>query len=192
MTTAKIMVMGLALAFVVLLGCTGDRGARGKRGADGAPGRDGAQGPAGAPGERGAEGPAGAPGPGQNTDGARLKALYLAGDDGSRQWIGWVDSEIGQACSYRTVNGVKRCLPERDGVLAYGDPECSVPVVLSGDMILTHVLVKDVVIERGPEPWPGQAYELSGGFCGAVAGAIPWPVAGTMPVDSFVAATLTQ
>lgn len=64
--------------------------------------------------------------------GSRLRPRVRLGDDGSREQLGWHDTQLGTDCEYRTaVDGVTRCLPpvrER----AYIDPACTQLVVRAG------------------------------------------------------------
>lgn len=64
--------------------------------------------------------------------GARLRPRVLLGADGSREQLGWHDTQLDTECSYRlATDGVSRCLPpvrER----AYLDPSCTQLVVRSG------------------------------------------------------------
>lgn len=62
--------------------------------------------------------------------GSRLKARYLVGDDGSKQWnYGWYDTQRKENCAFGTAaDGKTRCLPTAGGY-AYGsyfaDAACS-------------------------------------------------------------------
>lgn len=48
----------------------------------------------------------------QTVSGTRLKARYWVGDDGSKQFAGWFDSERNEQCSFRTAeDGDIRCQP---------------------------------------------------------------------------------
>jgi hypothetical protein len=65
------------------------------------------------------------------TDGTRLKAEYLVGQDGSRHFLGWWDSQRSEECSFTTfADGMTRCVP---GVFpqlrAFSDSGCSVALV---------------------------------------------------------------
>ncbi|MCA9646486.1 MAG: hypothetical protein H6718_10135 [Polyangiaceae bacterium] len=68
-----------------------------------------------------------------NESGSRLRANYYAGQDGSRQFVGWHDTQRNEDCTMRNTKEGPRCLP----VLAaadivdwdsneYSDPECTV------------------------------------------------------------------
>ncbi len=104
-------------------GVAGVQGAKGEAGEPGLAGDVGPAGPVGPAGAPGAIGPAGAagavgqqgiPGSGGAISGARLKARYRLGDDGSREYIagGWFDSQLGGNCSFqRAADGIDRCLP---------------------------------------------------------------------------------
>ncbi len=150
-------------------GPTGERGSVGAQGPAGAPGHDGAQGytgpqgPAGQPGTQGLpgpagnvgtqgapgmpgpaglQGPAGATGPAgavQIASGARLKAKWRVGDDGSRDFVHWYDSALNVDCAFeRAADGVDRCLPVTytNSTMAtsyevfYLDSMCTIPLVI--------------------------------------------------------------
>jgi hypothetical protein len=98
-------------------------------------------GPQGPPGESGRPGPPGPPGlSGASSlfvSGTRLRARYFAGDDGTRQWNGWYDSERDEECNFtfgnlRASDGTIRCLPLFGSVRlnAYADPMCTQPVAI--------------------------------------------------------------
>lgn len=132
-----------ALAAVAVLGCGSVAGRDGRDGADGLPGPEGpagSAGPAGEPGPAGppgAQGPAGAdgaPGADASQDGSRLKAVWLVGEDGSRQFSGWRDAQLVLPCEFlRASDDEVRCLPHtpfdnQEGLISYSDPACSVAV----------------------------------------------------------------
>jgi len=179
----KLFIFALALA---LLGCTGDRGARGARGDVGAPGSPG---PAGAPGLPGERGERGEPGPGSNVDGARIRGRYIAGADGSRAWLGWSDTEIGQPCAWRRgTDDVLRCLPEHEALLVWSDPACSERAALAGAHPPAHVLTDSGVALLGADMGVGTWYQDNGAECAqAGAGALVWKVDALKPLAGFVA-----
>lgn len=76
---------------------------------------------------------AGVPVPTQQS-GDRIKARWLVGDDGSRQFLGWWDSELGTECEWLTADdGAHRCLPVTEvQVDHFSDPGCTVPAALVG------------------------------------------------------------
>lgn len=58
--------------------------------------------------------------------GTRLKANYLSGPDGSRQFVGWHDSLTGVDCEYGTASdGMMRCLPTGGQLAGYADAACT-------------------------------------------------------------------
>ena len=68
------------------------------------------------------------------TDGTRLTAKMLAGDDGSRFFQGWLDSELGVECELAlAADGVRRCVPTAlagssgpaSTLLTFIDPQCT-------------------------------------------------------------------
>lgn len=138
----KANVKGCGLALVIfVVGCGSDPevGAAGARGPVGEVGEVGAAGPAGAKGDPGAQGPAGAPGkdasPG-TVGGSRLKTQYLAGPDGSRVFLGMLDTVTTTPCTYGVAtDGKTRCLPPKatSTVVYFGDASCAVPFVVIVD-----------------------------------------------------------
>src|SRR5262245_37576571 len=66
-------------------------------------------------------------GPG-NVSGARLKARTYVGDDGSKEFVGWHDSQLKLNCSFHRTpnepNGV-RCLPTFALPLHFSDSACT-------------------------------------------------------------------
>jgi hypothetical protein len=107
-------------------GPQGELGPQGPAGPTGAPGPAGPQGAQGDPGPAGPIGPAG----GLYASGARLRARFLAGTDGSKQFAGWFDMQRNEACNFiLAIDGTTRCLPAN---VAYSyhfkDAGCSVPL----------------------------------------------------------------
>ncbi len=66
------------------------------------------------------------------TSGTRLRARYHVGDDGSKQFVGWRDTERDEDCSFQTAeDGKLRCLPSTGGSVQYfSDSGCSEVVAL--------------------------------------------------------------
>ena len=68
--------------------------------------------------------------PGENASGTRIKVKSFAGSDGSKQFVGFYDSERQEDCSYSYASdGKLRCLPPASGVSLYADANCSIPVL---------------------------------------------------------------
>jgi len=67
--------------------------------------------------------------------GDRLKARYMVGEDGSRSFVGWYDSELEVNCFfYLTPDGQQRCVPSGDLAYAsayFSDSDCSTRVFQS-------------------------------------------------------------
>lgn len=62
--------------------------------------------------------------------GTRLRARYTMGADGSREFVGWHDTERHEDCSFRQGDSEKlRCIPTAHPVLDYSDADCTMPVV---------------------------------------------------------------
>lgn len=143
----------LFLIGVFLSGCMGPPGEPGERGPSGLPG---ATGPSGQTGEQGATGPAGPAGAGVVADGSRLHARYSVGEDGSRTFAGWFDTDpkFSAPCVFAaTKDDEERCVPEQPAPIYGGTPTvkiffeddaCSMPVLqsfgaclLSGPLTIT-------------------------------------------------------
>lgn len=100
----------LIVLSIALVGCgnstgvqgpPGRDGAQGKQGPAGQNGEQGIQGPIGPMGPMGLQGPQGEPGTGVGyVSGSRLKARYLEGADGSRQFLTWWDSQRSEECTF--------------------------------------------------------------------------------------------
>lgn len=137
-------VVAVALAVVALTGCDGKeavlsfpfvalapapgQGPQGEPGAKGEPGEPGVKGDPGDPGEPGKAGPAGKD---ATLSGSRLKARYWVGADGSRQPIGFFDSERGENCTFQAVGPAEpdavRCIPPFENITLnyYSDASCT-------------------------------------------------------------------
>jgi len=60
--------------------------------------------------------------------GSRLRARYYQGDDGSRQMLGWYDTELGTHCTVMPAeDGTLRCLPSTIVLTYFSDPACAAP-----------------------------------------------------------------
>jgi len=68
-------------------------------------------------------------------DGSRLKAVYMVGADGSKQWnYLWWDSERKEECSFASFSdGTNRCVPTASVYAAsiFSDASCSTPYFMS-------------------------------------------------------------
>lgn len=72
---------------------------------------------------------AGGSSPAGYQDGDRLRAITVAGADGSVQQVAWFDTERGESCSFRYANdGQLRCLPQAVSLAYFTDSTCSVPL----------------------------------------------------------------
>lgn len=64
------------------------------------------------------------------TSGTRLRARYYAGEDGSRQFMGWRDTTRNEDCSFlKSEDGQLRCLPTATYASYYSDAGCSQPLL---------------------------------------------------------------
>jgi hypothetical protein len=171
----KTIVLTLGLvATIAGCGSAGADGQRGPAGERGAVGPAGEQGPAGAKGDPGPAGPAGQA---SNVDGARLKAKYLVGSDGSRQFLTWHDTMLDSDCAYGGSPSV--CVPGKPtaGSRIYDDAGCSnIIAILNGD----------------PPPYtyfnavPSQGVPLQVYKIGGVASGLPGTVYGLTPSNACV------
>lgn len=86
----------------------------------------GEPGPRGPKGDRGETGPQGAPGDVAQFSGTRLRARYITGEDGSRQFVDWFDLETAQPCLYREYD-VRRCVPAEmfNSRILFTDEDCT-------------------------------------------------------------------
>lgn len=115
--------------------------------------------------------------------GARLKAKYLEGADGSRQFFAWYDTTRGVDCSFsEAADGVWRCLPSgADSGYFFADAACSqqVSLVPKGCAAPAYALVLDhsacrwrpatrVFLLGAPFTGPVIYYWVSGAACAAV------------------------
>lgn len=62
--------------------------------------------------------------------GSRLRARYYDGDDGSRQYVGWYDSDLDANCVFNFgSDAVRRCLPSPFSIsVVYSDSGCTQPI----------------------------------------------------------------
>ncbi len=143
----------------------------------------------------------------ETASGTRLKAQYLAGSDGSRQWLGWYDSQRGEACGFGVAeDGVTRCLPGSSGGYVTGtsfaDPGCTQEVVAVGSAcggsvptyvtrLLSGACVPGAAIYQIGASFVGATYYVkSGASCVSVssAGSTLFYVGADVPPSSFVSA----
>ncbi len=115
------------------------------------------------------------------TSGSRLKARTLVGDDGTRQFVGWRDTQRGEDCAFMVAaDGVERCLPvESDESASYS---------LNGFTFWSDSACTSSVFfrTRGLCPTPGRywrRYDRLTPLCGVPVKATIWqlgtPMAGT-------------
>ena len=197
------------LGMVALAGCGSDPepGADGARGPAGAVGERGPAGEPGAPGPAGAAGKDGAPGPvgpenATTRSGSRIRARYLLGADGSRQWLSWTDTMTGQPCTYRAASDkLTRCLPEKffGGSVFFSDAACTSAVFVWSPGTPTTYGTSDLVPNRyfksgAEQAEPSSVYQLnSSNQCSALppgswSGVSFYPLT-EVPPSTFVEAT---
>lgn len=150
-------IVAVVVAGLVLAGCGDDKPAYeplpwqvpGPAGKDGIDGMDGEPGKPGAAGKDAA------------LSGTRLKARFYAGEDGSRQPIGWYDSEREEACEWKTFAGEVRCMPtaKGKGTTKYTTPACKDPDYAWVGPKGGYVIV-DPWIRGASDTTVGQIYDL--------------------------------
>jgi len=61
--------------------------------------------------------------------GSRLRARVLDGGDGAVAFLGWYDTDLQTACSFRKQSdGHWRCVPDESGPVVYADANCTTPL----------------------------------------------------------------
>jgi hypothetical protein len=92
------------------------------------------------------------------TSGSRLKAEYMIGDDGSKEYVPgvWFDTMRNEVCSFALAgDSQQRCLPQGGGASAFADASCTMPII---------------AVATGCTA-PGYAVVVDSGTCGQAAGA---------------------
>jgi len=144
-----------------------------------------------------------------NQSGSRLKVKYYAGDDGSKAFVGFFDSQLKADCFFgKAADGVTRCLPGVEALLAgyYADPSCTQPVLLAAPgcaqptyatKVDTTTCSTDYTRHVFPvaSPFSGTSlYSLSGATCSGPSptsvGALYFSVGAEIAPTSLVAGTL--
>lgn len=120
--------MGYFVILIVFLcGCDAFRGLQGDIGPRGI---------AGERGEPGQIGPQGPPGADSTESGTRLRRNLIVGEDGSREPVGWYDSQLMTDCSFvLAADGELRCLPMGPEIsfdMKYLDANCTEPAIAWG------------------------------------------------------------
>jgi hypothetical protein len=94
------------------------------------------------------------------TSGTRLRARYLTGEDGSRQFVGWRDMQRNEDCSFlRAEDGVTRCLPGYSFTSSYfADAGCTQPLLVTATVATACGGVTPVV--------PKYAADITAAGCG--------------------------
>lgn len=199
------------MAAVGMLGCEGKDAAWGLPGVafvDHA--RDGARGPAGERGARGEKGDTGPAGKGADSlDGARLKARYIVGEDGSRERSGdWLDTETEEPCRWaKATDGELRCLPGEPeseyspaSQIRYLDSACAQPILLAysadvpGYITSFYQSGDPVYIKVGAALMPANVYSLAAdGTCVPFnnPGNYHWYTVDIVPPSDFVAGAVS-
>jgi hypothetical protein len=204
---AGLFLFGGALVYVAVAACTGGNAGRTSGAGAGSP-----NGSAGSGKDSGLLDAIANPVPTANADptnGSRLKAQYMVGDDGSKEYLPGVfyDSMRQEVCSFALAGDSKqRCLPAGGGATAFADASCTMPIiaVATGCAMPTYALVVDSgtcgqavggthVHTVGAAASPMTLYLQSGGQCfqagTATAGFNYYALGAEVPAASFVAAT---
>lgn len=118
--------MRILLVLPLILGCSGVV-------AEGPPGPPGEPGEAGPPGADGAAGPKGEPGAPVVWSGKRLEVLCITGSDGSGACDRFFDTQRGEVCRYREIDGGEYCTPAwgesgGDDFYTWASPDCTGPI----------------------------------------------------------------
>ncbi len=74
-------------------------------------------------------------------NGSRLRMRFFLGADGSRQFSGWYDTQLGVNCQVLTAaDGKLRCLPKQAAFQTkfYADPQCTQPSIWVNDLCEQH------------------------------------------------------
>jgi len=141
--------------------------------------------------------------------GNRLKAQYVVGDDGSKEYVAgvWFDSQRNETCAFTAASdGMERCLPDGSTISAYSDSSCTMPLlaVPTGCSMPAYVLGADSstcgqgatgthVFAVGAAATPTSLYVKSNTSCfaaGPAATGFSYYAVGTeVPATSFVSAT---
>jgi hypothetical protein len=156
-------------------GVNGLQGIAGPAGPQGEEGPPGPQGPAGEKGEAGEQGPPGDPAEAVTVSGARLRARYIQGGDGSKQFVGWFDAQLGYQCDFGAFDGQFRCFPPAKTVLVvtapflpivFADATCTERLLQHNDENAKFFLVEaeDTFYPIGPKHM-GSVYVMNNGVC---------------------------
>jgi hypothetical protein len=115
--------------------------------------------------------------------GDRIRAKYLAGSDGSRQFMGWFDTHLDVDCSFLMTSAGYRCVPIPDVYSSesyFSNAECSQPLwaafskpgCLTAPGMETPIGAKTVVSECVSTttlyrltPYSGDVYQRAGTSC---------------------------
>lgn len=163
-------------SYVPVPGVQGERGEAGPPGPQGEPGPQGPTGPKGDPGPQGPageQGPQGDPATALTASGARLRARFIEGADGSREFIGWHDDMRNEDCSFRTKYNELRCYPV-DGIIIetvndvglFLDAACTVPVWSFNETGIKYIFAAGgKVYPVGANLVGAVAYKIQNGSC---------------------------
>lgn len=147
------------------------------------------------------------PGPGDSTAGSRLKSRYYVADDGSRQWIGWHDTQLDVDCGFALASdGKTRCMPTSVGSVSgsFADSSCSQPLAAAlGGCSVPKLAVQIDTANASCSGVPYRAFNVGAPFTGTTAyvksggctsvsvtgGTTLYQTTGERPPSDFVAAT---
>jgi len=145
-----------------------------------------------------------------NQSGTRLKARYYVGSDGSKEFIGWHDSQRNEDCGFVTASdGTMRCLGgsgvasvgtyfsdtgcTQPLVLAQTGTGCAVPSIASKATLTSCSTVYYTLFQVGSS-FTGTPYSGTPSSCTKVTTTLPgyavYNLGPEVPASSFVAATV--
>lgn len=139
--------------------------------------------------------------------GSRLKAQYWAGEDGTKSFASWYDTQRQETCDFQTAaDGTTRCLPSGIGAGgAYADSGCTQPIGITSAGCAAPKYIRaysnascgtgGLHIYSVGSTFTGTPYVGMPGSCTA-GGLSPsftyYTLGAEVPPTSFVAATLQQ
>jgi hypothetical protein len=179
MNDAARMLTGSIVVYAIMAACSAANMSRGFGGDDGGAGSSASSGGTGASSGGGLADALTDPVSSANADpyqsGTRLKANYLAGSDGSKQWAGWHDAQRNEDCGFVTAaDGTTRCMPTDSTVASYyADPNCAQPLALVVCNAKTATYVRAPIGASAPSPAAGMhIFPLAGAVTPSTAYAV--------------------
>jgi hypothetical protein len=143
----------------------------------------------------------------QYVSGSRIRAKYVLGEDGSKQWVGWYDSELKTDCGWSPYfeSGKRYCIPNYATGISqyYADVACedvlelvySLPCLESKYAIRysgSECNQRIAQLHRLGDEWTGKFYTKSGEIClesAPIAGWKYYKIGAVEDLSKFVSAT---